>query len=383
MNQTRFPPARRPAAAASRATALALLAGSALTLGVAPARAQTPVPCWAANVAEPITSDDLRTTDPRFAPLHRAMDQIEAMSRANVGLNALPQVRLRMRREINDAMLPSQQPYNAAIHAHGFGPKAWGRGDCDLIPQADRLGAKAGISFFINSPLATLNRWAHDEQLTASLEGERGEPMQGWPVFRGCAVICASQRLWWVPGTVGEMLDFYAREQQRRIDGFDRDNRRHFAEPFDLAAAEARIADMRRRHGAAADKPAEAALMAARQRKAMEPQWLRKLQQARATLVAELDGLLAARASLSPAGADEPYRLGSGRFRLPTDSEAGRPLKRLVKLDPSFAWDGHNRMRVQAIHVCPSRLDRNPDHGPPMREAIRDLDFRRLEALLN
>jgi hypothetical protein len=311
------------------------------------------------------------------------MDQLEAMARANAGLNTLPEVRLRLRREINDAELPSQQPYNAAIHAHGFGPKSWGRGGCEVIPQADRIGARAGISFFINSPLATLNRWAHDEQLTAYLEGERSEPMQGWPVFRGCAVVSASQRVWWVPVTVGEMIDFYAREQQRRIDDFDKQNHRHFDEPFDLAAAEARIADMRRQHGAAADKPADAALLVARQRKAMEPQFLRKLQASRATLVAELDGLRATRAALTSAAAGEPYRRGSGRHRRPTESEANKPVKRLIKLDPSFPWDGRNRMRVQAIHVCPSLLDRNPTYGPPMREAVRVLDFKRIASLLN
>jgi hypothetical protein len=364
-------------------TALAaLFAGVALSFGADPVRAQPAAPCWAASVMEPITSDDLRITDPRFAPLHDTMDQLEALARTNAGLNALPEVRLRLRRDINRGWAASQ-PYDAAIHAHGFGPKAWGRGDCEVIPQADRLGAKAGISFFINSPLITLNRWAHDEQLTAYLEGDRSEPMQGWPVFRGCAVISADQRLWWQPVTVGEMLDFYAREQQRRIDDFDQRNRRHFDEPFDLAAAEARIAEMRRVHGAAADKPADAALLAARQRKAQEPQFLRKLQESRATLVAELDGLRATRAALTPAAAAEPYRLGSGRYRLPTESDARRPLKRLVKLDPSFPWDGRKRMRVQAIHVCPSLLDHHPTYGPPMREAVRDLDFKRIAALLN
>jgi hypothetical protein len=374
---------RFPAALGTLATAMAdLLAGLLLTLSAAPAQAQTAAPCWAANVAEPITSDGLRISDLRFAPLHRAMDQIEALVRVNAGLNALPEVRLRLRREINTGWAPSR-PYDAALHAHGFGPKAWGRGDCEVIPQADRLGAKAGISFFINSPLTTLNRWAHDEQLTAYLEGERGEPMQGWPVFSGCAIVSNAQRLWWQPVTVGEMLDFYAREQQRRVDDFDRRNRRHVDEPFDLAAAEARIAGMRRVHGAAADKPADMALLAARQRKALEPQFLRQLQAARATLVAELDGLRAARAALTPQAAAAPYRLGSGRYRLPTASEAKRPLKRLVKLDPDFPWDGRKRMRVQAVHVCPSRLDRHPHYGPPMREALRSLDFQRLAALLD
>ena len=84
-----------------------------------------------------------------------------------------------------------------------------------------------------------------------------------------------------------------------------------------------------------------------------------------------------------PEAAGEPCRLGSGPFRLPTAGEANKPLKRIVKLDPAWGWDGKNRTRVQAIHVCPSLLDRTPDYGPPMRQAVQGLDFARIAALLN
>lgn len=353
--------------------AAALLPAAGVTLA-----APEPPPCWAATVSEPISPDGLPVGHAGFAPLHRALDTLEQLSRRNVGLAQLPEVRLRAQRVIGDAEVPSRQPRDAALHVKGFGPKAWGRGACEVIPQADRLGGRVGISFFINSPLATLQRWAYDEQLTAYLEGERSEPMQGWPVYSGCAVLTAERRVWWVPVTVGDWLAFQAREALRRIEEHDRSHARAL-EPFDLAAAEAQAEAVRPLN----EKAAALALHVARDRKRREPAWHASIHARRAALQAEHAAVVAHRAALEPAALAEPFRLGNGRFRLPTDSERSLPLKRLVKLDPGFGWDGQRRHRVQAIHVCPSLIDRNPHYGPPMREAVRDLDFARIAALLN
>lgn len=359
--------------------ATALATAAALLLAAPHARAQTDTPpCWAATVSEPISPDGLPIGHPGFAPLNRALDVLEQLARRNAGLAQLPEVRLRAQRVVGDAELPSQQPRDATLHVKGFGPKAWGRGACEVIPQADRLGGRVGISFFINNPLATLQRWAHDDQLTAYLEGERSEPMHGWPVYGGCAVLTAERRVWWKPVTVGDWLAFQAREQLRRIDEHDRSHARQL-EPFDLAAAEAHAESIRPLD----EKAAALALHVARDRKRREPAWHASIHARRAALQAEHTAVVAHRASLSPAALAEPFRLGNGRFRLPTESERSLPLKRLVQLDPGFGWDGQRRTRVQAIQVCPSLLDRNPSYGPPMREAVRDLDFARIAALLN
>lgn len=359
--------------------AMALALCTAALLGAAPARADTPAaPCWAASVAEPRSPDGLPHNSPAFAPLNRAMDVLEQMARHNPGLAQLPEVRLRASREIRDAEQPASQPRETALHINGYGPKAWGRGACEVIPQADRLGARAGITFFINSPLATMNRFVQDEQLTAYLEGERGEAMHGWPVFKGCAVLTADRRLWWVPVTVADWLDYQAREQQRLIAAHDREHARQL-EPFDLAAAEAQAEAVRKLNPKAADL----ALHVARERKRREPAWHASIHARRAALQAEREAVLAHRQQLDAAALAEPYRLGNGRFRLPTAAEQALPLKRLVKLDPSYPWDGRQRTRVQAIHVCPSMLERNPHYAPPMREAVRALDFARIAALLN
>lgn len=335
--------------------------------------------CWAASVAEPITNDGLRVDHPSLRPLHAAMDRFEAQVRPNPGLLAVPDVRLRLRRQVMDAEQPARMPREAVIHAHGYGPKTWAGKDCDIHPQAaERIGPRAGFSFFINSPLVTMNRWAHDEQLSAYLEGERGEALQGWPVFRGCAVIGPERRLPWVPVTVGEMLAYFEREQQRKIDDWDR---RHAGalQPFDLAAAERKAEQAR----ALNPKAADALLFTARQRKAGEAAYHAQLARGRQTLVDELDGLRATRAGLDAAQLAEPYRLGSGRHRLPGPGDAGRPLKRLVKLDPTFPWDGRNRTRIQLLTVCASSHANNPAYAQPMREAVAALDLAALAALLN
>lgn len=335
--------------------------------------------CWAPSAAEPISNDNLPITHASFKPLHAVMDAFEAQARPNPGLLALPDVRLRITRQVMDSDEPTRRPREAVIHAQGFGPKTWMGNGCDIHPQAaERIGPRAGFSVFINSPLVTTNRWAHDEQLSAYLEGERGEPMQGWPVYRGCAVIGPERRIPWVPVSVGEMLAYFERDQQRNLADWDRSNERAL-QPFDLAAAERKAEQIRPQNA----KAAEALLMAARQRKALEASTHAKLQHNRQLLVNELDDLRRTRAAMDATQLAEPYHLGTGRHRLPGPMEAGQPPKRLVKLDPTFPWDGRHRMRIQLLTVCASTHPKNPAYAQPMRDAVAGLDLARLAALLN
>lgn len=64
-------------------------------------------------------------------------------------------------------------------------------------------------------------------------------------------------------------------------------------------------------------------------------------------------------------------------------SAAGRPLKRLFKLDPGFPWDARNRSRIQLLTVCASTHRNNPAYAQPMRDAVAALDLSRLATLLN
>jgi hypothetical protein len=352
-----------------------LLAISLLLLANA---AQSEPNCWAANVVEPISGEDLPIHHPKHRSLHVAMDVIEAMLRPNPGLLAIPEVRLRFKRDVLGAIDAQRMPREAVIHAQGFGPKAWGRGPCEVIPQAERLGARAGISVFINLPTATMNRWEHDEQLVTYLEGDVTPSFQGWPTYRECAVLSQDRRLPWIPVTVAEMLAYFDREQQRKLADWDRSQERAL-QPFDLAAAEREAARIQSQNA----KAAELMLMVARQRKASEANYHAQLRQQRQMLVDELAHLRATRDGMSAAKLAEQYQVGSGRHRLTTPMDAGRPPKRVVKLDPTFPWDGKNRGRIQLITVCAPQLERNPAYHPPMRDAVAAIDFARLAALLN
>ncbi|KRA78436.1 hypothetical protein ASD88_06330 [Pelomonas sp. Root662] len=335
--------------------------------------------CWAPNAVEPRSNDGLPVNHASFKPLHAAMDVFEAQAKPNPGLLALPEVRLRITRAVLDSDEPTRRPREAVIHAQGFGPKTWTGSGCDIHAQAaNRIGPRAGFSVFVNSPLATMNRWAHDDQLSAYLEGERGEAMQGWPVYRECAVIGPGRRLPWVPVTVGEMLAYFEREQQRGIADQDRRNERAL-QPFDLAAAERKAEQMRPLDA----KLAELTLMSARQRKAGEAEHHAQLARVRQTLVDELEDLRRTRAAMTADQLGEPYRLGAGRHRLPTPDQPVGTMKRLVKLDPSFPWDARNRTRIQLLTVCASTHPNNPAYAQPMRDAVAALDLSRLAALLN
>jgi hypothetical protein len=332
--------------------------------------------CWAPSVMEPLANDGLPITHASFKPLHAAMDQIEQQMRPNPGLLALPEVRLRIRRQVMGALEPARMPREAVIHAQGFGPKAWGRGHCELIAQADRLGPRAGISVFINTPTATLNRWEHDEQLTTYLARGATPSFQGWPTFGECALLSAGRRLPWVPVSVGEMLALFERQQQRQLADWDRQHDDAFR-PFDLAKAEREAVTLSAQNASAA----EAMLHGARQRKALEAQAHQALRAQRAHLAAALAELRTTQAALSPAQRDAPYHVGSGRHRLPTPDQASQHT--VVKLDPAFAWDGRQRSRVQLLTVCAPQIERDPRYHPPMRDAVAALDFARLAALLN
>ncbi|KPF95317.1 hypothetical protein IP87_16990 [beta proteobacterium AAP121] len=334
--------------------------------------------CWAANVAEPLYGVEGPAQRAALRPLFAAMDTAEAMARPNPGLLALPEVRLRLRREVLHVPDGQGLPLSAVIHAHGFGPKAWGRGPCEVIPQADRLGPRAGISFFFNVPTATLNRWEHDDQLVSYLEGDSTPSFQGWPTFRECAVISKGRRLPWIPVTVGEMLAYFEREQARRLAESAAGHERAL-EPYDLAAAEREAVRIRPLDAKAADL----LLNVARQRKAVEARNHAQLRALRQAQIDELAHLRETRRGMSDAALAQPYHLGTGRHRLPTAAEAARPPRRVVKLDPTFPWDGQRRGRIQLITVCAPQLERNPAYHAAMHRAVTSLDFARLAALLD
>jgi hypothetical protein len=360
--------------------ALSALLASAAALAQTPGASDGGGPnCWAANVTEPTSSEGLPIGHPSYRPLHAAMDVAEAMLRGNPGLLAMPEVRLRFKRAVNDAEMPTRMPRTALLQAFGFGPKTWGRGECEVIPQAaERLAAKAGIAVFFNNPFVALNRWEHDDQLTTYVLADSTTPHQGWPTFGHCAVLTPERRMPWVPVTVGEMLGVFERQQLKHIADYDREHAEKL-QPSDLAAAEREAERLRPLNAKAAD----ALLLGARTRKDGEARYHAGIAKNRQMLVAELDDLRRTRDAMGAGRLSEPYHVGSGRHRLPAPMDAKRTPTRVVKLDPSYPWDGRNRTRIQMVAVCASDLERNPQFAPLMRQAINHIDFARLASLLN
>ena len=339
----------------------ALLAAAAALLATS---SQADPACWAAPVEARTSGEDLPTRHARYAPLHQVMDELAAMVRDNPGLRALPEVRLRLGREVNGALDPKHMPVPATLHALGFGPKAWGKGPCELIPQADRLGPRAGVSFFINTPTATLNRWKHDEQLVTYLAKPATTAFQSWPTFGECAVLSRDRRLPWVPVTRGEMLAFELREQQRELAAFDRDNAEAL-KTYDPAVHEREAERIRAQNPKAAD----ALLLASRQRKAMEARNQAAIRQFRAQRVADLEVLQAQQRGATPAQLAAPFTRSGDHT--------------VVRLDPGFPWNAKRPTAVQLLTVCAPQIERNPAYHGPMREAVTQLDFTRLAAFLN
>jgi hypothetical protein len=335
------------------------------------------IACWAAAVETRITSEDLPIRDARYRALHGVLDTLEAMARPNPGLLALPDVRLRIGREIDAALDPQRMPRAATLHALGFGPKAWGPQGCELIAQADRLGPRAGLSFFVNRPTATLNRWEHDAQLVTYLGRPATPSFQGWPTYGECAIVSADRRLPWTAVSVGEMLALFERRKQAELVDWDRRHGDAF-EPYDLAAAERQAEALRAQSAQAAD----AMLFGARQRKAHEAAAHAALRAQRQRLADEAEGLRKARATLSAAELAAPYHVGTGANRLPTAFDMKQPQP-VLKLDPAFPWDGtKNRNRIQLVTVCAPQLERHAGYHAPMRAAVAALDFARLAALI-
>jgi len=174
------------------------------------------------------------------------------------------------------------------------------------------------------------------------------------------------------------MLALFERAQRRRLAEWDRRHADAFR-PYDLAAAEREAERIRALDARAAD----AMLLGARLRKSHEAKAFEALAAERRRLAEDLEDLAATRAALPPERLAEPYRIGGGRHRLPTAADAGRPLKRVVKLDPTFPWDGRHRARVQLITVCAPQRVRSPEYHPPMRDAVAAIDLARLAALLD
>ena len=166
--------------------------------------------CWAPRVE----SD--QSTSPKWAPLREALLTAEGLFKKDAGLLAAPEpVRFRTGLSIgpqNDSGAMMHIKAVAEKKKDGF--RVW-TGDCDVIPQIDRIGGSIGqVSVFINV------------DARVDFIGHAGEPpkltgrVAGYPEYNGWVVITKDGRLPWIPQTLDDKLSAEIAKRERALDDY-------------------------------------------------------------------------------------------------------------------------------------------------------------------
>ena len=105
--------------------------------------------------------------------------------------------------------------------------RVWGPGDCDVIPQADRVDPTPPSSCRPTrcAPRCTQqNSAVRDEQIEAFVDRSRSATVGRYPIYRGqWIVLTFDGRVPWVPLTTEEYLAFEERRLIRAVAETDRD----------------------------------------------------------------------------------------------------------------------------------------------------------------
>jgi len=339
--------------------------------------------CWIER-ERPTTADQLPIVDPRVAGMRAAAQAMSDVLQRNSALRGLPEVRLRSTWQVvGHPRSTPWTPYGFHLVMWAHPRQVWGAGDCDVIPQADRVDPHAAVVVQANSVRSTLtqqNTYVRDEQIEAFIEPEQIGKVGRYTVYRGqWIVLTFDGRLPWVPVTTEEYLAFEERRLTREVAETDRN----------IAGAKAKVGrydDSGPREVYEAMKktdPAEAEKFWAmiQNVKAQATQDAAAAATAPPVVnawVKQLDDLRALRASLSPAELQSQAREGD------TSKSPIRPvntLPRLVKLDPAFPWDrtNANRIRMMEVHFSGA----GSPYDAMMREAAETFDWGAIEALMH
>lgn len=338
--------------------------------------------CWIER-ERPTTADQLPIADARVAGMRAAARGMNDILERNASLQGLPEVRLRSTWQVvGHPRSTPWTPYGFHLVLWAHPRQVWGAGDCDLIPQADRVDPRAAVVVQANSVRSTLtqqNSYVRDEQLEAFIEPEQIGKVGRYPVYRGQMIVLTFDgRAPWVPLTTGEYLDFEERRLAREVAEADRNiaEARAKAGQYDDSGPRQVYEAMQKTDPAEAEKfwamiqgvKAQAARDAAAAATAppMVNAWVK-----------QLDDLRALRASLTPAQLRAQAREGH------TSKTPLRPvdtLPRLVKIDPAFPWDraDPNRIRMIEIHFSGA----GSPYDPMMRQAAETFDWGAIEALM-
>ena len=164
------------------------------------------VQCWAPRQSEgPVT-------DTRWARQLKAMNAAETIVKQSQDL-LNPPVPVRMRTTMaanRDSPMDSRVIVRAYPEQTSVGIGIW-KGECGIIPQADRLAGSIGsVSVFFNH-ISKNMFMGHDE--IPKLTGMMGD----YPEYNGWVVISKNGRLPWIPQTLSERLDRIGAARERAL----------------------------------------------------------------------------------------------------------------------------------------------------------------------
>ena len=332
--------------------------------------------CWI-DRERPTTADQLQITNPRVAGARATAQALNRIFKGNATLQQLPDVRVRSTWQVTGHP-NTGSPYGVHLVLWAHGKGAWA-GECELIPQADRLEPSAAIVVQTNTVNSTLTQRVssvRDEQLQAFIEPERIGQIGKHAVYKGqLIVVTFDGRLPWVPVTTAE----YLASEERRLVTLQAEADRNIADAsaragqFDEKALQDIYESMKKTNPAEAEKF-----------RAMMDEVKRQSQKAAENAppitnayTKQLADLRALRASLTSAQLQEQARDGYNAITplAPIDR-----LPKLVKLDPAFPWDrtNPNRVRMMEIHFS----GRGEPYNALMHQAANTFDWTAIEALM-
>jgi hypothetical protein len=164
------------------------------------------VQCWAPR------QDEGPVTGKRWARHLKAMSDAETIVKQSLEfLNPPVSVRMRTTMAIGrDGQMDSRLIVHAYPEQTSAGIEIW-KGECGLIPEADRVAGSIGrVSVFFNH-LSKDMFMGQDEipKMTGT--------MDGYPEYNGWIVISKNERLPWIPQTLGDRLDRVGAARQKAL----------------------------------------------------------------------------------------------------------------------------------------------------------------------
>jgi hypothetical protein len=127
--------------------------------------------CWIER-ERPTTADQLPIADARVAGARAAAKAMNAILKGNAALQGLPEVRLRSTWQVTGHPRNTPwSPYGVHLILWAHPKSVWGPGQCDVIPQADRVDPRAAI--VISSVLDAHDYPAADAVLPKPFTGDQ------------------------------------------------------------------------------------------------------------------------------------------------------------------------------------------------------------------